>query len=465
VTGSGGGGAALDDEIVQALQGCRLPGSQVGAATRNEVREVHRLSGGASRLTWVAELERSDGSCVPVIVQQERAGSAGAALPMSTQVPLIEAAAVEGVPVADVLASGGSAGAGWVVLEHLAGESLARRILDDGAFDGVRPQLAHQAGRILAGVHRIPVDAAELPEGDPLEQMRMLSEFLDEPHPAFELGLRWLEEHRPAMGAAVVVHGDFRMGNLLVDPGGVTAVLDWELAHLGSGVEDLGWFCSRAWRFGSPLRAGGVGTLEDLLAGYAEGGGVPPSPGEVDWWQAYGTLRWGLICVLQASTHLRGLHRSVELAAIGRRAAECEEDLLAIIDGPSDEEPPEMPAALPGRGPHDRPSASELLDAVSEHLGNLRTQLEGSSAFHLRVAANVVDMVSREVRLDALLDARHRERLELLGVSDDRELVAAIRTGSLAVSTPELHRLVRQAVRDKLAVARPGYWRPDGGAP
>jgi aminoglycoside phosphotransferase (APT) family kinase protein len=466
VKGSGAGGAVqLDDDIVDALRTCRMPGAPGGDTTRNEVRGVRRLSGGASRLTWVAELEAPDGSVTPVVVQQERAGSVGAALPMSAQVLLVGAAGAEGVPVAEVLASGGSPGTGWVVLEHLAGESLARRILDDGAFDDVRPQLARRTGRILAAVHRIPVDTAELPSGDPLEQMRMLSDFLDEPHPAFELGLRWLDEHRPAPGVEVVVHGDFRMGNLLVDPGGVTAVLDWELAHLGSGAEDLGWFCARAWRFGSPHRAGGVGTLEELLAGYADGGGVPPSPEEVDWWQAYGTLRWGLICVLQASTHLRGLHRSVELAAIGRRAAECEEDLLAIIDGPSDEEPPETPAALPGRGPHDRPTASELLDAVSEHLGNLRTQLEGSNAFHLRVATNVVDMVSREVRLDPLLDARHRERLGLLGVADDRELVEAIRAGTVAVSSSALHRLVRQAVRDKLAVARPGYWRPDGGAP
>jgi aminoglycoside phosphotransferase (APT) family kinase protein len=463
-----GATAVLDDDILAALQRCREVESPTGGSARGSagptVGEVRRLSGGASRLTWLAQLLRSDGATTPVIVQQERPGSVGASLPMSAQVSLLEAAAVEAVPVAEVLASGGESGRGWVVLEHLPGESLARRILEDASYDGVRPLLAREAGRILAAVHRIPADAAELPSGDQLEQMRMLSELLDEPHPAFELGLRWLEEHRPHTGAEVVVHGDFRMGNLLVDPDGVTAVLDWELSHLGSGAEDLGWFCSRAWRFGSPLRAGGVGTLEELLAGYAEGGGVPPTPEEVDWWEAYGTLRWGLICVLQASTHLRGLHRSVELAAIGRRAAECEEDLLAIIDGPSDEEPPALPEPVPGRGPHDRPTSPELLEAVAEHLTELRGQLEGSGAFHLRVATNVVDLVSREIRLGPLLESRHHDRLRALGVDGDRELVEAIRADELPVDHAELHRLVRQSVRDKLAVARPGYWYPDDAA-
>lgn len=452
-----GGPVVLDDDILAALRRCR----SLDAPAGDSVGEVRRLSGGASRLTWVAQLLGPDGVTTPVIVQQERPGSAGASLPMSAQVPLLRAAAAEAVPVAEVLASGGDSGRGWVVLEHLPGESLARRILEDPAYDDVRPRLARQAGRILAAVHRIPADAAELPSGDQLQQMRMLSELLDEPHPAFELGLRWLEEHRPPPGRQVVVHGDFRMGNLLVDPAGVTAVLDWELSHLGSGAEDLGWFCSRAWRFGSPRRAGGVGSLDELLAGYAEGGGVPPTPEEVDWWEAYGCLRWGLICVLQANTHLRGHHRSVELAAIGRRAAECEEDLLAIIDGPCDEEPPALPALVPGWGPHDRPTSPELLEAVAEHLTDLRGQLDGSSAFHLRVATNVVDMVSREIRLGPQLDARHHQRLAALGVAGDRELVASIRAGSLDVGTAELHRLVRQSVRDKLSVAHPGYWRSD----
>jgi aminoglycoside phosphotransferase (APT) family kinase protein len=458
-----GGVDVLDDDIVDALRRCRPTGILSEGEQPWEVAEVRRLSGGASRLTWSVRLDRAE-EHVDVIVQQERPGGVGA-LAMPFQVELLEAARIEGVPVPAVLASGGSPGRCWVVLEHLPGTSLPRHILGGAEYDGIRPLLARRLGKVLASIHRIPVDGIDLPTGDPLAQLRMLSDFLDEPSPAFELGFRWLEESRPRVQGETLVHGDFRMGNILVAPDAVTAVLDWELAHLGDPAEDLGWFCARAWRFGSPDRAGGVGPVEDLLAGYAEGGGEPPDGETLDWWEAFGALKWGLICGLQAATHLRGSHRSVELAAIGRRSSECEEDLLAIIDGPSDEEPPEPPDADVVSGPHVRPSAAELLDAVAEHLGDLRTRMDGSAAFHLRVSTKALEMVSRELRLSPVLDARQRSRLEAVGMRDDRELAEGIRDGSIGVDRPELHRLVRQAVRDKLAVAHPGYWHPDGGRP
>lgn len=452
---------SLDGDVVEALEQCTLPGRDGGEG--NHLESVRRLSGGASRLTWRVELRPGGGSGSPeaAIVQQERPGSVGAALPMAVQVELLRAAAEVGVPVPAVLAGGGEPGRGFVVLECLPGESLARRILEDEDLGDARRELARQAGATMARIHRIDPDGIQLPSGDPLEQMTGLLDLLGEPHPAFELGLRWLADNRPDSSEAVVVHGDFRMGNLLVDRGGITAVLDWELAHLGSAGEDLGWFCSRAWRFGSPLRAGGVGSLEDLLGGYRDAGGVPPTPEEVRWWEAYGTLRWGLICILQASTHLRGHHRSVELAAIGRRTAECEEDLLELVLGPSDEEPPTAQDVEPAPGPHDRPTAVELLEAVSEHLGRLRGDLEGSSAFHLRVANNVVDIVERELRLSDVLAERRRVRLLELGVSSETELASAIRAGRLQAPPAEVARCVRQSVRDKLAVSKPGYWRGD----
>jgi hypothetical protein len=307
-------------------------------------------------------------------------------------------------------------------------------------------------------------DATPLTLGDPIAQMRTLLDNLGEPHPAFELGLRWLERTRPDEREPVVVHGDFRLGNLLVDPTGITAVLDWEIPHLGSGIEDLGWFCHRAWRFGSPLRAGGVGTAEELVAGYAEAGGVPPTPAELDWWEAYGCLRWGLICVLQASIHLDGFQRSVELAAIGRRASEAEEDLLLLLAGPSDYEPPsadDVPLDL-RTGPHDRPTAAELLEAVVEHLDGLRAEQGGRTAFHLRVTGNVVAMLGREVALAPQLAELQLERLDSLGVADDAELAEAIREGRMDDRLDEVTQAVRAMVRDKLAVSHPGWWHGDG---
>ena len=447
VLGAGAAGA------VRAAAAASVSGVEPGEVVISTIR---RLSGGASRHTWMVEVEPG-GS---MVVQRERNGAVGANLAMAAQADLLRAAGEIGVPVPAVLGSGATDGSGYVVLEALGGESVPRRLLRDPGLVAARSGLAEEAGRVLAAIHAIdPASHPALGSADPLEQMRSLADALGEPHPAFELGLAWLEEHRPPERSPVVVHGDFRLGNLLVDPGGLTAVLDWELAHLGSPMEDLGWFCGRAWRFGSPLRAGGVGGVEELLAGYAEGGGRIPEEAELRWWEAFGTLRWGLICVLQASVHLGGHHRSVELAAIGRRAAECEEDLLALVAGPSAYEPP---TAHGGGldGPHDRPTAFELLEAVSEHLEGVRDASEGAQRFGLRVAGNVVEMVGREVALAGETARCRARRLEELGVRDEAELAAGIRSG--AINGPSATEVVRELVRDKLAVSHPGYWLGDG---
>lgn len=151
------------------------------------------------------------------------------------------------------------------------------------------------------------------------------------PNATFELGLRWLDAHRPPTRPAALVHGDFRLGNLIVGPDGLRAVLDWELVHLGDPLEDLGWLCTRAWRFGEAPAVGGFGSIEQLLAAYRAGGGGDVDPAALHWWQVYGTLRWGVICIGQAAVHLAGLQRSVELAAIGRRVCENEHDLLLLL--------------------------------------------------------------------------------------------------------------------------------------
>ncbi len=423
-----------------------------------DLSEVRRLSGGASRHTWLVDAR--PGGCM--IVQRERSGSVGANLPMHAQADLLRSALELGVPVPRVQGAGTDGDSGFVVLEFLEGESVPRRILREPALAKIRGSLGYRAGEILAAVHRIePENHPALAEVDPLRQMRALLDMLGEPHPAFELGLEWLAEHEPPDRDPVVVHGDFRLGNLLVADTGVTAVLDWELAHLGSPLEDLGWFCGRAWRFGSPLRAGGVGAIEELLDGYVAGGGARPDDSELTWWEAYGTLRWGLICVLQASVHLEGHHRSVELAAIGRRAAECEEDLLELVVGPSDYEPPSAADGVGLTGPHDRPSAVELLDAVREHLEENREKSGGANAFHLRVATNVVAMVAREVALASELEDRRAMHMKRAGVTDEAALAAKIRRVGVPFEATTLE-AVRSLVRDKLAVSNPGYWLGDG---
>jgi aminoglycoside phosphotransferase (APT) family kinase protein len=154
-----------------------------------------------------------------------------------------------------------------------------------------------------------------------------------EPHLAFELAFRWLRQHIPPRQERVLVHGDYRMGNVMFGPEGLRAILDWELAHIGDPLEDLGWMCVRSWRFGNDsLPVGGVGKREEFWQAYEEAGGYPVDPKRVHFWEIFGNLRWGVICLNMTQPFLDGQNPSVELAAIGRRTSETEWELLHLME-------------------------------------------------------------------------------------------------------------------------------------
>jgi aminoglycoside phosphotransferase (APT) family kinase protein len=293
-----------------------------------DVTDLARLTGGASRETWRCSV---DGT--PHVVQRQRPG---ATHDMAIEAAILRAAAAEGVPappfvghVVDV------DGVSSLVTRFVDGETIARKILRDDRFATARTRLADQLGRALGRVHRIPAEAVPgLVEIDPLDSYRQHLDEIGQPHPAFELAFRWLEEHRPErLGVAVVVHGDYRLGNVIVDESGLAAAIDWELAHLGDRGEDLGWLCVPAWRFGSELPVAGIADRDVLLRAYAEESGVEVDRETLRWWEVNGILRWGIICVMQAETHRSGMVRSHELAAIGRRVCENEHDLFLALEG------------------------------------------------------------------------------------------------------------------------------------
>jgi len=283
---------------------------------------LRRLSGGASRETW-----SFDAAGRPLILRRDPPGAAKSG--MAAEARLFQAAARQGVPVPEVVAAGDQ----FIVMERIEGETIPRKILRDDAFADARPKLASQCGTVLAALHRIPVDDfADLPDSDPVAEYRAILDASGEPHPAFELGFKWLEANRPPRSGTTIVHGDFRHGNLIIGPDGLRAVLDWELAHRGDPMEDLGWLCVKAWRFGvADKPVGGFGDDDELIAAYEAAGGVAVDRSALRWWEAMGTLKWGVICIMQGMAHTSGAVRSVELAAIGRRVCENEWDLLDLL--------------------------------------------------------------------------------------------------------------------------------------
>lgn len=297
--------------------------------------EARPLSGGASQDLWLLTI----GAGRFVMRRTPAAGRSGLAIPIALEADLLEAAAASGVPtprVALVLSPEDGLGEGYV-MEFVEGEALGQRIVRDPAFAPVRPSLAGQCGAILARIHALPGASFEdLPHAqasDVLAVLRNAYEEEDWPRPVFELAFRWLEQNAPAPAAPVVVHGDFRNGNLLIGPDGVRAVLDWELAHLGDPAEDFAWICVNSWRFGEIDKpVGGFGEREALYESYEAAGGAPVDRARVRYWEVLGTLRWGVICTMSGVALKAGGPAPVERAMIARRASETELDLLDLLE-------------------------------------------------------------------------------------------------------------------------------------
>lgn len=315
-------------ELARALAAVLEP--ELGEVSVENLRE---LTGGASRATWAfAATNAADARPLILRVGPPDEIHAG----MELEAAALSRAAATGAPVPRVLAASNSPealGNPFLVCDFVPGETIVRKIqraLDD---DG-RATLLGQCAAALAAIHRADPTGIGLSSEDQLSSWRRELDEIGDTTATFEWAFRWLARNQPRdTGGAVLVHGDFRMGNLIVDGSRLAAVLDWELTHLGSRAEDLAWFCIRAWRFGAPrtLDAGGLGGIEDFLTAYEHSSGITLDRKAFHWWLVSATLRWGIICRYQAQRHLSGQARSVELATIGRRVCETEWDLLNLV--------------------------------------------------------------------------------------------------------------------------------------
>jgi aminoglycoside phosphotransferase (APT) family kinase protein len=326
--------AAALQRGLDALAPALLDGAQRIAA-------LQRLSGGASQESWSFEVCAKGLPAVPMVLRRAPEGSAQRAsgnASLAAEAQLIALAAAAGVPVPrvySVLQPAMGLGEGFV-MQHVAGDTLGRRIVAEPRLASARAVLAWQCGQALARIHRIEPAALpplrRAPAAEELAYYEARHRGHASPKPVFELALQWLKAHRPAPAPQLsLVHGDFRNGNLVVDESGLRAVLDWEMAHLGEPMEDLGWICVNSWRFGrDDLPVGGFGTRAALFEGYVQAGGTLQAD-QVHYWEVFGTLKWGVICESMAAAYLSGAERNVERAAIGRRASETEIDLLDLL--------------------------------------------------------------------------------------------------------------------------------------
>ena len=453
------------DDKLDAVLRVHVPG--VSGLVRSE-----RLSGGASQETYrltvtgdggerLLAMRRAPGG-EPVEITDTHPG-------LAAEAALMRAARAAGVPEPEVfyvLADDDGLGEGFI-MEWLDGVTLGARVVRSPELDGIREELAYKCGEILARIHAIDVQATGLDQMlgtvSPAEYVAQTwGRYLEwsTPQPMIDYAGRWLNDNLPEGFTPALVHNDFRNGNVMFDEHGVVAVLDWEVAHIGDPMRDLGWICTNSWRFGrTDLPVGGFGTYDDLFAGYESVTGVPVDRDRVKFWEVFGSFWWAIGCLGMAEHYRTGPDKTVERPAIGRRSSECQVDCVNLLI------PGEVDLVETAQGvDEDMPRLDELLVSVRDFLHqDVMAATEGRTNFLSRVAGNSLDIVERDLRLGGEGRRRELARLCSLFASQDDlstlrwRLVRDLRDGTMALDQAGLAEHLRATVVNQVAIDQPKY--------
>ena len=432
-----------------------------------------QLTAGASQETYRVSVDTGSGERVFALRRAqpllEDASSLGG-ISLETEATLLRLADGAGVPVpsvAYVLQPNDELGSGFL-MQWLEGETLGQRIVRSDELADIRPALARQCGEALGRIHSIDwAEAglqAQVPTLSPeelVDQTFQSYRDLNVPAPMIDFCWRWLKENLPGSHRQALVHGDFRNGNLMITPEGISAVLDWELAQIGDPLRDLGWLCVNSWRFGqTDLTVGGFGTLDELLAGYETTAGISVSREDVLFWQVFGSFWWATATLQMAGSWRSGGPPSLERPVIGRRSSEAQMDCVNLLI-PGDYQLPDTGRAL-SEGTQ-LPMPAELLSGVIDFLKHTAAdQLDPHNSFLAKVAANSLGIATREFSCGPELASAEEKRLSQLldraGTLDELRcaLVNALRDG-LPLHTPNLDHHLRQTVAGQLAIDQPRY--------
>lgn len=308
------------------------------------IEAMARLSGGAIQQNIALDVVRH-GAAERWVLRTDSDAVLAVSHSRAAEFALLRAAFDAGVKVPEPLflcEDRAVLGRPFFVMRRVEGIAAGHRVVKEEALGGGRAPLARQLGAMLARIHAIRPPRADLgflgaPPADAalasIAAMRARLDAAGAARPVLEWGLRALERAAPAPVPPVLAHNDYRTGNIMLDAGGITAVLDWEFAAWGDGHADLGWLCAKCWRFGNnAMEAGGLGPRDDFEAGYAEATGAPVDAARAFWWEVMAHIRWAVIAADQAMRHISGEERSLELALTGHVVPELEWEILAMVE-------------------------------------------------------------------------------------------------------------------------------------
>ena len=433
-----------------------LAGWLIGAlgATQVQVANWRKLSGGAIQENWAFDARVRGGAAageIACVLRTDAPTGVAVSHGRAEEFAILKAAHAAGVKVPEPLglcADPGVLGKPFYVMRRLDGTALGHLLVNDAKWQGDRAKLARDLGAELAKLHTIVPPRTDLgfltvPDVAPaLAAIAAYRAWLDDyrdPRPALEFGLRWLERNAPPRGRIALCPRDYRTGNYMVDLAGLTGILDWEFAGWSDPLEDLGWFCAKCWRFGRWDReAGGVGARADFLAGY----GTNVEPSALRYWEIMAHARWAVIALQQGERFVGGGEISLDLALTGRRAAELEFELMAMIapDAAADFELPPLP--------QDRANAAELLAVARAAIGGeIARSLPDDKRLDALMAANALGIAAREIEARAATPETHARA---------RALCADIRAGAFDAHSG-LAGALRENARIRTAIANPKY--------
>ena len=429
---------------------------------------ARRLSGGANMETWAFDY---DGR--PLILRRLPGGSSafeGQAgverLTMAQEAVLIALAGANGVAtpeVAGVLVPEDGLGEGFVMSRE-EGEGLPQKIYRDEQYAKGVALLSDQCAEAIAAIHALPVDQA--PVGFPVRRLsarlsRARSDIAryGSRSPVLAYAMHWLETHAPANSEETIVHGDFRMGNLLISEKGLSAVLDWECAHIGDPMWDLAFICTPSWRFGRyDQTVGGFGAVEPFLQTYERFRGVDVDRDAFRFWLIFSTLSWGIICMTMVDMWRSRADRALERAVIGTRVSEVELDLLLLLEEGLAAEGATLSWRAPERdAPGGETSKDELAAALGEWVSeDVIPGAEGRAKFDAKVAKNALAILQRDQELGPEFRRRRAERLKALGV-EEGEFLTQVSEGALTLESRGVLEHLRLSVIEQIEIDQPRY--------
>ncbi len=435
--------------------------------TDGTLDDIRRLSGGASMESWAFTYGGEEFVLrrLPTGLSADNDGLRG--VPLGAQADIIELARAAGVTAPQVrgrLSPEDGLGEGFVMIKA-EGETLPQKILGNPDFAAAEAKLTEQCARELAAIHKTPLDSlpGSLEYFSPAKLIRVQKDKYHEiggQIPIYEAAFHWLNQNAPDASDKYLVHGDFRMGNLMIDQNGLSAVLDWELARIGDPVQDIAYLCTPSWRFGHYEKvAGGFDSAESFLLAYANASGTDVDPDRFRFWLVYSTLWWGIACMVMGQIWRSHGDRSLERTVIGRRVSEVEIDLALQLE----EILPEnvrtaldwsVPAAENASG---ETSYGELLTALGEwNSSQVQPGLKGHDKFQSRVAGNALGIARRQAEWGPGFREAAKARLAAIGY-DHRQLCSGLSKGDIAISDPAVWDHLRLSALERLSIDQPKY--------